>query len=126
MADLGPSEWLVNKWLADTFNGVLFGGLFLQLHTGLPGPAGTANVLADTDRQPVSFGAPVNGFVQSVGAPPEFNIVNDGTVTHGSLWSGLEGGTWIWNLIATKQIPVVEGDLLIVSDQVTFQLEGWV
>ena len=53
MADLGPAEWLVNAWLAATFNPAApfsIPGVYLQLHTGLPGAAGTANALADTDR----------------------------------------------------------------------------
>ena len=109
MADLGPAEWLVNAWLAATFNPAApfsIPGVYLQLHTGLPGAAGTANALADTDRQPVAF--------------------SDGTVTHGSLWTALESGTWFWNVIATHPVTVVEGDVLTLSDGLTFTLDGWV
>ena len=129
MADLGPAEWLVNAWLAATFNPAApfsIPGVYLQLHTGLPGAAGTANVLADTDRQPVAFSAADDGTITTAGAAAEYLIGDDGTVTHGSLWTALESGTWFWNVIATHPVTVVEGDVLTLSDGLTFTLDGWV
>lgn len=123
MAETGPSEALVNSWLAGTFNATT---LYLQLHTGPPGAAGTANVLADTPRQPLSFSVPDNGYVETIGAAPEFAIGADGNSAYGSLWSALEGGTWKWNVVANTSIPLVEGDKFIASDDVQITLEGWI
>ena len=65
----------------------------------------------------------------SQGAVPVSDVYligDDGTVTHGSLWTALESGTWFWNVIATHPVTVVEGDVLTLSDGLTFTLDGWV
>ena len=128
---IGPSLWCVKGWMGATFNGKPFviNGLYMQAHNGLPGADGDDFVIADTDRQVPSFSeVDDNGFVQTIGAPMEYAIgeVTDLSVTHFSLWTALSGGDFVWNLTATKPIPVVEGDLLIISDGVTLQLDGWV
>ena len=128
---IGPSLWTVKGLMGAVFNGKPFvvNGLYMQAHNGLPGSDGTANVIADTDRQVPSFSeGDDNAFVQTIGAPMEYTLgeIADLSVSHFSLWTALSGGDFVWNLVATKPIPVVEGDLLIISDGVTLQLDGWV
>jgi hypothetical protein len=123
MAETGPTEALVNSWLAGTFN---VQTLYLQLHTGPPGPAGTANVLADTPRQPLTFSVPDNGYVETIGAAPEFSVGADGNNAFGSIWNDFEAGTHKWNVVANSSIPLVEGDKFIASDDVKITVEGWI
>lgn len=60
--------------------------LYLQLHTGPPGDAGTANVATDTSRKQIHFGSP------SGTAPTQ--VASDGTTTNNGTaitWSAYSG-----------------------------------
>lgn len=119
---LGPSATTVNEWLDAAF---VSPGAWVQLHTGDPGTNGASNV-ADTDgRQLALFTRPSNGLVQTTGAPPQFVIGTDSTITHASVHTALDGGTWRWNLVANTPIPVVDGDVLILGDGIEFRINGW-
>lgn len=127
---IGPSAFLVNSWLKATFCGQPFvvPQPYLQPHSGDPGTGGLSNVIA-IDRQPTLFTEPSpNGYVITTGAPIEYLVggIADTTFTHFSVHTALDDGDWLWNLVANQPIPVVEGDLLIVSDKVSFQIDGWV
>ena len=119
---LGPAAATVNGWLDTTF---VNGSVWLQLHTGDPGTGGLSNI-ADVDgRQIALFTRPSTWLVQTTGAPSEFLIGADQVITHGSLHTQLEDGVWVWNLIATSPITVVEGDVLKAGDGMEFRIEGW-
>lgn len=127
---IGPSAHTVNAWLKATFCGQPFvvPQPYLQPHSGDPGSGGLSNVIA-VDRQPTLFGEPSpDGYIITTGAPIQYLIgeITDTTVSHFSVHTALDDGDWLWNLIANQPIPVVEGDLLIVSDKVSFQIDGWV
>lgn len=119
---LGPSADTVNGWLTSTF----LGGLWLELHTGDPGSGGASNIATTDGRQLAAFVIASNGLVQMSGAPPQFVIGADCTITHGSLHTELDGGTWRWNMIARSPIQVVDGDVLIIGDGMEFRIDGWV
>ncbi len=124
---LGPSAGTVNGWLEATFLGVPYvvTSRWLQLHTGDPGAGGASNIADVDSRQLVNFTRPSNGLIQTTGAPAQYLIGADATITHASLHSEVEGGTWIWNLIARSPIAVVEGDVLILGDGMEFRIDGW-
>lgn len=120
MADLGPSNWLVNSIWDAVFLGVPFviNQVYVQFHSASPGVGGTSNVVA-LDRQPALFERDTDGHWQTAGAPMEVPIdVADVTITHISLWDAPTAGNWIINMIANQPILVVEGDLLIASDKI--------
>lgn len=125
---VGPSNTTVNGWLAATFCAVPYvvTSLWLELHLGDPASGGLANI-ADTDaRQLATFALPSpDGVVVTAGAPPQYVINADATITHGSLHTEIEGGDWVWNLVARSPIQVVAGDLLIVGDGMEFRIDGW-
>jgi hypothetical protein len=98
----GMSEYLCDSWLNALCNATSFSvtTVYMQLHTGEPGAAGTANVATETDRMTVSFGAP--------GAPAAgvVTISNDAQVqwtsiagsqdaTHYSLWDASTSGNYL-------------------------------
>lgn len=124
----GPSKWLINSMWDAAFLGIPFviSQPYVQFHSGDPGSGGTANVIA-LDRQPALFERDADGHWQTAGAPMEVSIdVADVTVTHISLWDSPTSGNWAINLIANQPIPVVEGDLLIVSDKIQWTVTDWV
>ena len=119
---LGPSADTVNGWLESTF----LGGLWLQLHTGDPGSGGASNIAVADGRQLAAFTISSTGVVQMSGAPPQFVIGADQTITHGSLHTDIDAGTWRWNMIARSPIQVVDGDVLIVGGGAEFKIDGWI
>jgi hypothetical protein len=53
------SDLVANAWLDAVFNATSYSeaAVYVQLHTGDPGSAGTSNVAGETDRVAASFSA---------------------------------------------------------------------
>lgn len=70
--------------------------LWLQLHVGDPGAAGTANVAAETTRKDVttSFAAASGGTVTTNAAVTWTGVSGTEDYTHWSIWSASSAGTF--------------------------------
>lgn len=69
--------------------------LFIKLHIGDPGAAGTANPAANTTRQAASFGTATTGGVCSNDAAVTWtNVPNAEDYTHASVWDNVSAGTF--------------------------------
>lgn len=67
--------------------------LWVQLHSGAPGDAGTANVCVETDRQSIALEASVEPrTVVNDAAATWSDLPADETATHLSLWDAETGG----------------------------------
>jgi len=63
------------------------GTLFLKLHTGDPGSAGTANASAVTTRGALTFGSAASAGVATATATlPSWSMTGAETISHFSLW----------------------------------------
>jgi hypothetical protein len=70
--------------------------VFVQLHVGSPGAAGTANVAGHTTRVAATFGsAPSAGSISNTVAVSFTSLTTAETQTHVSLWSASSGGTFL-------------------------------
>jgi hypothetical protein len=61
---VGYSAAVINAWLDALARSVAYtepASLWIQLHTGDPGAAGTANVAGNATRKQVTFGTPASG-----------------------------------------------------------------
>jgi hypothetical protein len=80
---VGMSEFLVDSILNAIFNATSFSvtNVYVKLHIGDPGAAGTANAATETTRKSVSMGTP--------GAPSAgvITIANDAAIS----WTGITG-----------------------------------
>lgn len=118
MANVGASGAnLVHKWL-NILRGTAFtvpSGVFMQIHKGQPGSAGTSNVSAQTARSQVSFAAPSAGAIALTGTPPSFNITATETISHVSFWSAASGGEFLWSADMTASKSVEAGDTLTIT-----------
>lgn len=98
MAD-GASSAVVNAFLASLLNGTAFtnyGTLYVQLHTGAPGAAGTSNVAGESTRQAAgTFTSPSGGSSTNNAAVTWTSVTTAETYTHVSLWSASTSGTFI-------------------------------
>jgi hypothetical protein len=99
---VGMSEFTADSILNAVFNATSFSvtNVWVKLHIGDPGAAGTTNAATETTRQQVSMGAP--------GAPSGgiVTIANDAAITwtsiagsqdatHFSLWDASTGGNFL-------------------------------
>lgn len=124
----GPSNWLIDSMWDAVFLGIPFviNQVYVQFHSADPGSGGTSNVVA-LDRQPALFERDTDGHWQTAGAPMEVPIdVADVTITHISLWDDPTAGNWMGNDIANQPVPVVEGDVLILSDKIQQLVTDWI
>lgn len=98
MAD-NISAGVANSVLALLLNGSAFAGFtspYVQLHTGLPGAAGTAAVAGNNIRQTAgAFAAPSGGTTTNSAAVNWTSVSTAETYSHVSLWSAASGGTFI-------------------------------
>ncbi len=101
----------LNVYRATTFTGV---SVFLKLHTGDPGSAGTANASAVTTRNAVTFAAPSGGSMalSSIGT---YSMTTTETISHGSLWDASSAGNFLESFAFSAGVPVINGSTLTIS-----------
>jgi len=75
--------------------------LYIQLHTGDPGAAGTANISAVTTRQAVTFGAAASNAI-ALSNSPAFTMTATETITHISVHNASSAGTFRWSAALTS------------------------
>lgn len=113
---VGPTLYLVNKWLDHTFRNVVWTPptvVYFKGHVGDPGAAGANNPAAVTTRIAVSFAAAAAGVINLSGSP-ELTLNATETITHGSLWdaAGPAGGNCLWTAQATIAKGGVATDII--------------
>lgn len=95
---VGMAASVANSVLNAIFNNTSYSesALFMQLHVGDPGAAGTSNVATETTRQNVlaSWGTPSGGVVANDAAITWTSIAGSQDATHFSLWSASSAGTF--------------------------------
>lgn len=69
-------------------------GTWIQLHTGLPGAAGTSNVATETTREQATWGSPSGGSASNTNALTWSAVAASETYTHYTAWSASTGGTF--------------------------------
>ncbi|NUP39184.1 MAG: hypothetical protein HOY76_19760 [Streptomyces sp.] len=118
-AGLAPS--LVSGWLntlRTTGNGgaafSALTGTFVQLHTGDPGAAGTANIsVGSTTRNSFVFSSSTSGSALSLGTAPA-SWTNGGTsetLTHISVWTAATAGTFEFSVALTASKAWASADV---------------
>ena len=105
--------WL--DWLGNGTAGSPPANLYVKLHTGDPGAAGTANASANTTRQLVTFAASSGGTMAKDNSPSWINWTNGSeTLTHLSLWTAASGGTFLLSIDVPDK-SVINGDDVVLS-----------
>jgi hypothetical protein len=112
------SNFLEDKLLDLVFNAVAYGGqatVYVKLHTGDPGEAGTANAAANATRKAATFGASAAGVVTNDSAATWTNVPNAETYSHVSLWDAETGGNCLWVGALTAAKTVAVGDTFNIA-----------
>ena len=93
---------------------------YVQLHTGDPGAAGTANQSAVTTRQQATLAAAGSGS-RALSNIPAFLMTATETIRYVSVWSASSSGTFQFSIALTTERAVVSGDF-VVFNQLTVPL----
>lgn len=104
---------LANKILDHIRGGTAFtqpAGLFIKLHLGDPGAAGTSNPAALTTRQAVSFAAAAAG-AMALSNSPAFTASAAETWSHFSVWDHVSAGNFLFSgALGTSRLVAI-GDI---------------
>jgi hypothetical protein len=108
---------LANAWL----NTIRGGGagttftaaatMFVELHVGDPGAAGTSNPSAVTTRSAATFGAASSGAL-ALSNTPSWSMTTTETISHIAVWSASSAGTFYFSAALSVSKSVNNGDTL--------------
>jgi hypothetical protein len=90
---------------------------YVQLHTGDPGSAGTANVSTVNTRQPVTWGSPSGGSVSASNQPGwgSWAGTNGEVDTDLSFWTASTSGTFNMSIQLSSGVTMDTGDSLTLT-----------
>ena len=88
---------------------------YVQLHTGVPGASGTANVSAVTTRQTATWAAATGGALGTFTPPTAWNMTTGETISYISVWSATSAGTFYWSAQLSVSKTVANGDTLTLN-----------
>jgi hypothetical protein len=92
--------------------------VWIKLHVGDPGAAGTSNAATETTRKQASFSAAASGAITSDGALSWTNVAGTEDYTHYTAWTASTNGTFLFSgtvtanaVTAADSFTVAAGDL---------------
>jgi hypothetical protein len=114
MAD-GISVTTANTMLTTLTSGTI--SSYVQLHTGAPGSAGTANTSSVTTREAVTWNSPSGGTVTASNQPEWTNWAGTSpeTDTDISFWTGASGGLFNMSMQLVSSVTMNTGDSLTLT-----------
>lgn len=107
------SDGVANSMLDAVFRNVSFdiAAVWVKLHTGDPGSAGTSNAATETTRKQGTFGnAAASGAITTTAATTWTNVSTGETYTWISLWDASSGGTFLGRDDLSSSAAVNAGD----------------
>lgn len=88
--------------------------VYLALHTGDPGEAGTSFEITPQQRLQMTFAAAAAGAI-SISAAIEFVNLTTNTITHVSIWDSATAGNCLWAGALAASRAVTTGDNLRIT-----------
>ncbi len=109
---VGISPYLADQWLNTLSNAPYTVSVCaFQLHTGIPGGAGTTDVSQTTLRVGATFAAAANGSFGFTGLPPIWSSMAAAeTISYLSAWDALTAGNFLFSGALLVPKTVVVGD----------------
>lgn len=112
------SNYLEGALMDAVFNSVAYdnnGGVWVKLHIGDPGEAGTANAAGETTRKQLTNAASSGGVFTSTNDLVWTNVASSETLSHVSLWDASTNGNCLWVGALTASKAVVAGDTFTIA-----------
>ena len=113
----GLSDYAEPKILDVLFNNTAFGAVanvYVKLHIGDPGDAGTLNAAGNTTRQEATFSAASAGTITTDAAVTWTSVSTTEDYTHFSLWDSATVGNCLFTGTITAN-AVVAGDTFTIA-----------
>lgn len=113
----GISTYLSDKYLDCLVNasGFNVAAVYIQLHTGDPGSAGTSNVAGNSTRKSVAFAAASAESKASNADITWTSVPTTETYAYVSLWDASSSGNYLWSDALTASKSVNSGDTFTIS-----------
>lgn len=92
---------------------------WIQLHTGFPGAAGTANVATNNTRKQATWGSVAGGSVSTTADLAWTSVAGAETYTHFSAWSASTAGTCGFTGSVTASAVAVGDNFTILAGNLT-------
>lgn len=121
---VGISSATANSWLDALGRNVSYANtaVWVQLHIGEPGAAGTSNTATETSRKQATFAAASGGSMASNAAVTWTNIAGSQTATRFSAWSASTAGTFLFSGTVTANAYTAGDTFTIASGSLTVSL----
>jgi hypothetical protein len=120
----GISDYLAGAWLDALGNNTSFAvaTVYVKLHVGDPGAAGTANAATETTRKEASFAAASSGSLASDAALTWTNIAGSQDATHFTAWDNISAGNFLFSGTITANAYTAGDTFTIASGSLTVSL----
>lgn len=120
----GISDYLANQWLDALGNNDTFAvaAVYVKLHVGDPGAAGTSNPATETTRKEASFSAASSGTLTSDSALTWTNIAGSQDATHFTAWDNISAGNFLFSGTITANAYTAGDTFTIASGSLTVSL----
>lgn len=107
------SDLVANSWLDAVARNTSYAeaAVWVKLHLGDPGSAGTSNPAAETTREQATFGSAATArAISNTSAVSWTNVSTTETYTWVSLWDASTGGNFLGSDELSTPAPVTAGD----------------
>ena len=120
----GISSYLADQWLDALGNNDTFAvaAVYVKLHVGDPGAAGTSNPATETTRKEASFSAASSGTLTSDSALTWTNIAGSQDATHVTAWDNISAGNFLFSGTITANAYTAGDTFTIASGSLTVSL----
>lgn len=122
----GCSNYAEDQLLDALLNNDSFAGgatIYIKLHVGDPGDAGTNNAATETTRKAISFAAASGGAISSDDAQTWTNVAGSEDYTHFSLWDHVSAGNCLFTGTMTANAVTAGDTFTIASGDVDLTLD---
>jgi len=89
--------------------------VYIKLHTGDAGEAGTSNAATNTDRKAASWSAASSGSIATSATLEWTNVSTTETYSHWSAWDNSTAGNCLWTGALSASAAVTAGDTFQIT-----------
>jgi hypothetical protein len=89
--------------------------VYVKLHTGDAGEAGTSNAATETTRKVAAWATAASGSIATSATLEWTNVAATETYSHWSMWDALTGGNCLWTGALSSSAAVTAGDTFQIT-----------